>query len=265
MTRRVEQVKAHVVGLRVTERRERSFWGGARDIVEEETPTYRQVWDGSAYRPGKIMRRTVLDARTGRLISYEEYFRGAGDRKWQRQRWVEKVEYDVEIPDDLRRFDPPPGTKLMRYRWWRDRIRKTIAVGSTPVAKVILHVIDVNRRGDVTLTLELEGRPTQQVRRFEWPRVDAFDDAGSGYRADSGYGTGRAASGSAGGPPGRACLTVTLIRKSRIGRPNSLTFTYYPCPVGPTADQSVTFSNLPLPPRQNVADVEKASVEVIQY
>jgi hypothetical protein len=58
---------------------------------------------------------------------------------------------------------------------------------------------------------------------------------------------------------------TTLIPSDRGRHPRSITLSVTPYPDPPSADQSATFPNIPLPPRQNTDDLFAAETEVIQY
>jgi hypothetical protein len=244
--------------VEMTEHRERGLWRGAVDVVEA-------VWSvqgnasisGVNYREGDRVRvRAEVDPDTNRLLSMSQYkFEGTWEPTYRAD-----YEWDVPIPD-AGEFRPPKGTRLNRHTWWQKRADQTIAAGTTQDWDVVLHAVDVNRRGDVVLSLHRAPRPESKISRWQdgslrW-RVEAADDAGVSYRVGGG------------GPWGSYFLvsygTATLVPEHRDRNARSVTLTVYPYPRGQTTDQSVTFRSIPLPPRQNTDDLFAAETEVIQY
>jgi len=244
--------------VKVTEQRERSLWGGAVDVVEAEWTVQGSLHiSGVDYRDGDTVKiRAEIDPETDRLISMAQYrFEGT----WE-PRYRAEYEWDVELPE-AGEFRPPKGTELRRDTWWEERADEILAAGTTADWEVVLHSIDVNRRGDLALSLHRAPRPESPMSRWQngavaWD-VEAVDDAGVAYRYASG------------GPWHSYLLvgygTATLVRAQEEGNARTVTVTIHPYPQGETAEQSVTFRGVPLPPRQDVDDPIAEAVEVIQY
>ncbi|NIR01080.1 MAG: hypothetical protein GTN78_12915 [Gemmatimonadales bacterium] len=244
--------------VKISERREKSLWGGAVDVVEAEwTVEGSSHISGLDCRDGDRVRiRAEIDPETNHLIAMAQYrFEGT----WE-PTYLAEYEWDVDIPE-AGEFRPPKGTELRRDTWWEERADQTLAAGTTEDWEVVLHSVDVNRRGDLVLSLHRAPRPESPISRWQngavaW-EVEAVDDAGVGYRC------------TVGGPWSSYFLvsygTATLVREQGEGNARTVTVTIYPYPRGETADQSVTFPNIPLPPRQDVDDVFAAETEVIQY
>jgi len=244
--------------VKVTEHRERSLWGGAVDVVEAEWTVRGSCQiSGVDYRDGDTVKiRAEIDPETDRMISMSQYrFEGV----WE-PRYRAEYEWDVDIPE-AGEFRPPKGTELRRDTWWEERADQILAAGTTEDWEVVLHSIDVNRRGDLVLSLHRAPRPESPMSRWQngsvrWS-VEAVDDAGVGYRH-------------AGGGPWHSYFlvgygTAKLVRAQEARNGRTVTVTVYPYPRGDTADQSVTFRGVPLPPRQDVDDPIAEAVEVIQY
>ena len=244
--------------IEMTERRERSLWGGLLDVVEAEfTVKGTMSISGVSYMDGDMVRiKAEVDPETNRLLSMAQYrFEGVWGPTYRAE-----YEWDVDLPEGGE-FRPPKGTKLTRCTWWEKRADQVLAVGTTKDWEVVLHCIDVNRRGDLVLSLHRAPRSESTMSRWQngsvaW-KVEAVDDAGVGYHVV------------ARGPQSSYFLVgygrASLQREWEEGIPRSVTLTIYPYPQGKTTDQSVTFRNIPLPPRQNVDDLCAAEMEVIQY
>jgi hypothetical protein len=254
------------VGWPVRERLERSLYGGAVAVIEAEgvIPAghgrFRWRVDDVGYSDGdRVKVRAEVQPYTGRLLSMQQY--KLEDGTWRPTYWTERVEWDVEIPQSAREFHPPQGTTLRREAWWLQRAHQTIESGSTRDWDVTLNAIDVNRRGDLVLSLrrELRSEATLQERLNSAVamRVEAVDDTGARYTQLDRYG----------------CYnylrvgywTTTLERGEASRQPKTVTLTIHPYPEDVSEAQSVTFRDLPLPPRQDAYDVIRESCEVIQY
>ena len=245
--------------MKITERRERSLWGGAVDVVEAEwTIEGEASISGVTYRDGDIVRiRAEIDPRTKRLLRMEQCkFEGL----WE-PRYEAEYEWDVEIPQAVLEFRPPKGTTLTRSHWWEERAGQVVAEGETADWKVTVHAVDVNRHGDIVLSLSRELKPGAPTGPY-WNaspimRAAARDDAGIEYEQLGRYGCNSSLR--------IAYWTTILERPSEAGRPRTVTLTIWPYAKGAGEEQSVTFQNLRLPPRQDVEDVWEAAKEVIQY
>jgi hypothetical protein len=249
----------------ISEHREVSPSGGARRVVEAQgvfaAGASMQI-QGVRYEGGDRFKVHVeTEAETGRLVLLK-LFRLDGEL-WG-QVYEESAEWDVRIPEDVRQFDLPEGTRVRCDRWW-ERTRGVIARGESEDWEVVLHAIDVNRRGDLYVTFARWLRADGGLSRSDsqvFPRVQATGDAGVRYVQVENF-VGACRSGDQGG------YWVPILRREATGVPlglaGTVTVTVYPYPRGETADQSVTFRGVPLPPRQNVDDPIAEAVEVIQY
>ncbi len=228
--------------MTITERRERTLWGGLVDVVEAElTVDGTSRISGVSYRDGDMVRiRAEIDPDTGRLLSMtQDKFEGL----WE-PRYRADYEWDVEIPESIREFRPPEGTTLERGPWWETRDWE-----------VTLHAVDLNRHGDIALSLS---RTTS--RRWyncgEPIHVEALGSSGEQYTQFGGYGCDEYC--------GVGYWTTRLDRDQPGSDPQTVTLTIYPHP-RVSEGQSVTFHDLPLPPRRDVEDVFEAETERIQY
>ncbi len=130
--------------LSVEEHLERSLWGGEVAVVEATARIVNaeQVPLLVGYAAGdQALFRAEIDPGTNALLSQREYRIRNGQKELVREL---SYEWNVEIPDELRQFQMPAGTKLERNSWWETRAGETLAQDSTPVWKVTLHSI---RRG----------------------------------------------------------------------------------------------------------------------
>ncbi len=248
---------------RVTERRERSLWGGAIDVIEAQCQVHSGwVISGVPYdSDGVALVQAEVDPGTNETISLREY-KQVGSR-WELLFETELIEWDVETPESLWTFEPPPGTKLTRHTWWTGRADAELAVAYSADWEVVLHAIDVNHTGEtVVLTISRwmsEGSDPDLGARPQAPEVEAVDSSGSSYSQD----------------PGMGCVTVpaggywvrTLHRQGAAPGfpPRAMTVTIGSQSEAEAGHPPVTFRNIPLPPRQSTDDLFAAETEVIQY
>jgi len=247
--------------VQLREYREASLWGATVDVVEAELTTQKDqpFCFGGPYDEGtQILVVAEMDPATSRLFSVREY--KLEGRRWQ-QTYEATYEWDVEIPDDLRQFELPAGTKLTRHTWWENRAEQALAQADTRDWTVTLHAIDINLSGDVVLSLSRVETPDSEmpsVYNSAPPLVvEAVGSAGEQYSQDNRFGCYNARH--------SGYWTTTLKPAKPNSYPRSITLTIWPYPESPSEDQSVTFYNIPLPPRQNVDDLFAAETEVIQY
>jgi len=254
-----EQLGLPSPDLRITERRERTIWGGERDVVEAEfTVKGTSSISGVSYMDGDMVRiRAEIDPTTGRILSMtHDKFEGTWEPRYEAQ-----YVWDVEIPQDVREFKPPKGTTLERNLWWKTRAARTLARSETEHWIVTLHGVDIDRRGDIVLSLSRDFKPESPGGPY-WNtavpvRAEASDNGGGEYEQLNRYGC-----------DSRVTVSywTTILRHKQGGANRSrATFTIYPYPRGQAKGQSVTFANVPMPPRQNVDDVFATETEVIQY
>jgi len=247
--------------FRFREYRKASLWGGDVIVVEAEMTVNagQSEHSGGIYESGDvILYEAEIDPGTDALLSTREFKLENGDYRLANEA---EYEWNVEIPEELRRVDLPPGRRLTRHIWWESRADQVIAQGHTRDWEVTLHAIDVNRRGDVLLSLGRMATPEGRPLIFNSGpafRVEAVASGGGRYTQlhtftcynarHAGY------------------WTTTLVPESSASYPYSITLTIWPYDADPNRDQSVTFRGIPLPPRQDLPEnPAAAAVEVIQY
>jgi len=246
---------ASLFDLDLTETRETTAWGGVRDVVEVEGVLPEgMVIPGLPCRAGdRVLIRAEIDAGTGRLAAAQVYALQGG--QWELN-YSADLEWETPVPESVRTLDLPPGTTVVRDMWWTTHTDRVGARGTAPGWSVVLHSLDVNQAGDLFVTLSRW--PESQTPLAVQPTpVQAEDDAGGRYVQADGH---RFVGSYSGG-----YWTVILRREGGVGTPRNVTMTVYADPESPTSDQSVTFRNVPLPPRQDPDDLFAAETEVIQY
>jgi outer membrane lipoprotein-sorting protein len=232
----------------VSERREHTLSGEEYDVIEVE----REL-------DNNTLERVIawLEVDSGRLVSLEKYMLVGG--VWEQTYMTALVEWDVELPEDVAEFEPPPGTTVIRSDWWR-RTDSALAGGETADWAVTLHAIDVNRRGDLYLTLSWAPKPGKSSEGFdtdEHPRVSVTSGDGVSYEQNDSASCITRQRG-----PVRECFwAITMLREGNTASPNlpqTVDITIRPFP-----RQEVTFYGIPLPPRQETDNPRQE--EVIQY
>lgn len=137
--------------------------------------------------------------------------------------------------------------------WWDERAGHGIAMGATTNWDVTVHAIDVNRHGDLYVTvsrwLRPDGESQPEAGVFVPIWVEALDDTGVSYVQDENY------VGGCGGCYQPECgYYIPILRREPADTPpgtaSTITVTVYPSLSGPDAAQDVTFRDLPLPPPQ---------------
>ena len=116
------------------------------------------------------------------------------------------------------------------------------------------------RGGDLVLSLRRELRPNSRLHFTNTAppmRVEATDDASAAYTQLNRYGCANRDT--------VGYWVTTLERQRSDAQPRTVTLTIYPYWSGDSKTQSVTFADVPLPPRQNVDDVVDASRQVVRY
>lgn len=246
--------------MQFREFREASLWGGEVEVIEAQlaiTEDNTSVFGGTYARGDTILVRAELDPTTDSLLSLREYTMNGDERELT---YEATYEWNVEIPEELKHFDMPPGTTVDRHAWWETRADKVIAQEATRDWLVTLHTIDINRHGGLLLSVSRAETPGSQmpiVYNSAPPlEVEAQGSGGERYVQQDGYSCYNARH--------AGYWTTTLKPESESSRPATITLTIRPYPESPSADQSVTFRNVPLPPRQDVDDVMAASREVVQ-
>lgn len=248
--------------------RERNDLGEAVDVVEAEwrpEGTYMMYYSGRPgrgtgllYEDGERVRiRVEVDPASNlpRTMTHSVEDNGA-----RRTTLDAEFEWNVGIPEAARTFTPPPGSVLKRAHWWERRFPEVVAQGETRDWTVTLHAIDSDRRGWIHLSLSYVYLETAVGPYKSQPpaRVEALDSNGERYKQDMNLGN------SCGGP-GCFYAVIRLIPLGETPQPDSITLTLSNYADSPSEVQSVTFENLPLPPRRPVDDLRAAEIEVIEY
>jgi hypothetical protein len=244
--------------------------GGYMGFVVEEGPTIDVVQAegtatlplgvgicGAVYDEGDhISAQVVMDHCTGRLLRVT-VSRLQAD--WQLL-YEESYGWDEELPEWVRDFEAPAGTLVTRRTWWAGRYGQTLATGHTRDWEVTIHALDLNREGDILLSMSRRMTPESQMPvpydMAPLPEVEATDDAGGVYEETEGHAVGER--------QGFGYEGVDLKRKGGGPRPSVATFHIHPYPDGVSADQAVTLT-VPLPPRQEVEDPFDSAIQEVQY
>jgi len=247
-----DQRKLPAPEIRMQERRETSLWGG--EIVVVEVEVVQQSGEtrplGLNYQPADIKAfRAEIDPRTNELFSERQYKVSNGARTL-----VYEATYDwnVEIPEGLRRLDLPARTVVTREDQWSSRVEQVLATDRVSDWQVTLHAVDVDRNGKLALGLSRVLSPEAKPRVFNSAtpiEVEIAGDGGERYRRDAGT--------ACYGAP-NASYEVWMFRPEDPSRtPRTLTLTVYPYNQGLYEGQSVTWRDVPLPPRQEIEDVQE--------
>jgi len=217
--------------------------------------------------------RAVTDPGTDRVVALSEDWLEEG--QWVNWFQTSLLEMDTEIPPYLRVMDDvPPGHVIVRQQWW-SRLQLTLAAGMSQDWEATLHAVDVNRGGDLFVTFSRRPRPGSSLPTGKAPlllSVTATDDAGARYRLCQPQGDpsslqiveqvssepavwalpddhlrvrlSRAGEGAAVPPPPTVTITLTMVSPPRQG-----------------ARQSITWTNVTLPPRQSDENLWQEQIE----
>jgi hypothetical protein len=239
-------------GATVTEWQERSLWVGEVNVIEVTLPP----------EDGGLKWRWETDPATGRLVS-EKVWQGT-DGNWKLVRETEEVRWEG-LPDDTWEFVPPKGTKVTSIRWWQARIGEPIASGESKSWRIVLYAVDADKQGNLLLTLSRW--PTADfagtsMGGTSWNggepvAVEAVDNLGVTYHHDNVY----------------ACVrdywrTILLRSESPIvpGHARTVTLTVHPYEADGYEDETITFTDVPIPPLQQTVGWETGrETEVVQY
>jgi hypothetical protein len=257
----------------VSESSEMNERGEVVDLVEVEwTPGGRTMMytyqDGDyirelVYEEGEpVLIRVEVDPSSGLPLRLEHYTET--EAGWQNT-YAACYEWNMEIPEELRTFTPPRGTVVECHHWWESRIDQVIAEAATTDWLVTLHSVEVNRHGDIWLSLSraetADSRMGDAYNSAPPIRVEAVGSGGESYSQ-----LGRYSCYNMGGEGwGVGYWTTTLEAADPDRRPRSVTLTVVPYPEGVSKADSVTFRNVRLPARQDVDDPIAAEVELIEY
>ena len=242
--------------------REDSLLGRPVDVIEAIGHVKAaSVLSGIPYESaGMVCVLAEIDVDTDRLISLREY--RDVDGSWELTFETQAIEWDAEIPDSVWEFEPPAGTEFRGHTWWTGRADQELASGYAGDWKVVLHALDVNRYGDVAVTLSRwlpEADWDSEVPQPQLPRVTVVDDRGIEYTQALGCGC-------VVGPAGGYWILNMSPEGGEDGpAPQSITLTIGSEEEAQAGHEPVTFRYVPLPPRQDVEGVFEATTEVIQY
>lgn len=183
----------------VRERLERSLWRGAVVVAEAqgeckgsgEPPSAAIVGDlnyplAEFYEPGDQIRvRAEIEPQTGAILALEQYKGKAG--VWTPVYRTDLVERDIEIDKTVRDAEAPPNHTEVRDNWWRARLPHVLAAGTSENWQFILNAMDLNRRGELFVTLSRKPRPgsayaePRESRRLRPISAYAVDNFGVRY------------------------------------------------------------------------------------
>lgn len=121
------------------------------------------------------------DAKTGRIMALECEALDAGT--WRRVMWFDGIEYNIPIPDEVFRLEPPEGATVLEYTWWETRKHQVLAeVGAEEGIVLRLHSVDVRDDGDVIVSLSEHKPIAPDGRQLLYQLYGRLvDDQGRGY------------------------------------------------------------------------------------
>jgi hypothetical protein len=260
-------------GLTVREQRDFTVWGGTIDVVTAEgiAPSMSGIAPASHVPQDRIKYRAEFDGETGRLLQAQEWVQDE-EGEWQRTYWTETVEWNLPIPDEVRHFTFPAGTKVREDHWWRGRPEQVLAEGETADWIVKLHEIDRDRQGRLYLTLSRTlktGSPLLGTRIGGRIDVEVTDGSGLVYRGDT------SALGNAGAPTKLrwdgsstvGCLTFQIPPPRKVQTlafPTTATVVLHHFPKD-GVDQLIRFDHVPVPPAANSDDLFEDATEYKKY
>jgi len=189
------------LAVRVEERERCSLWGGRRTVADVYAhrregahievlilgnligPVYEWLGPGD-----DVWVHMEADAESGAILALEQ--RKRVDGRWVLIYRVDSIESGVEIGDDVRDPALPEHHVQIEDTWWRERLVQTLARGESGDWLVTLHSLDVNRHGDLFVTLsrspQVDIPPVREqaggpVPRVESIFIEATDDLGTRY------------------------------------------------------------------------------------
>ena len=171
--------------LKVEEHRRYSLWRGQQTTVADVYGHRREGSMADVLILGNLMGPVFpwfehgddvwihmeADPETGALLALETYKRVKG--AWQLGYCVDSIETGVEMSMEVRAPEIPEGHVRVEDTWWRDRLGETLGVGQTEDWQVTLHRLEVNRLGELFVTLS---------RR---PKVEVPPDMDSGHKPNA--------------------------------------------------------------------------------
>ena len=75
---------------------------------------------------------------------------------WEPTVRCDVLEYDEEIPESTFVFQPPPGVKVVKRTWWKERRSQVLAQKTQGAWDLMVHSIDVADNGNVFLSLSYQ-------------------------------------------------------------------------------------------------------------
>lgn len=258
----------NTTGWHIQERRERSLLRGTLDVIEAEGTLPGGEWaavEVMFFGGDRIKIRAEADDATGRLVSFQQFVYIDGD--WNLCYSTDVIDWDTEIPAEIRTFNFPIGTKVTETHWWADRTRQVLAESETNDWLIKLHSVEANSQGDLYLTFSRWLKPNSELARIStYPHgvvAWAVDQYGTRFvqskelsdirwdgRGDGSY------------------WTVILKPQSRViplNLPCLVTITLFPYDRDESQGQYVTFKDVQRPLLQAGADLFADSVKVVQY
>jgi len=256
--------------LRVTEKRERTLWGGLREVVAAEGRARQAISLGNVtflplvlWQGDRIRVRAETDPASGKLSSLAvlKLVNGA----WRPIYVTDSIAWDAEVPKEVRAVEPPPGHVELVDPWWGKRLASVLRAGATRSWEVTLHALDVNRHGDVFITFSRKQKPAARERSNGWSlpmlagAARAVDDCGVSYAPSTRghqFDTPRVVKGYAdpvffAQPDVHVRMRLSRGKPSTPGAaPTEVSVTISSGAPRGMATEAITFRHIPLPPSQ---------------
>jgi hypothetical protein len=236
--------------VKINEYKKRTLWGGLVIIADIKAVVYAKGVNGKPYVDQTQTYHLEIDPATDRIVKQDE--RWIAGKKNRRAETIYK--WEVPIPDSVREFTPPAGTKLTRDLWWQDKIDKVVAQASTPDGEVILHDVQVDNKGNIIASIS--------ARNPVFPRIVVEDNVGNKYYSRSSF-LGSVAD------SGHLYAVVSIVKAAGDSAeiPTTATFTFQPLGEKASEDRVAVLKDVPLPARQPLStkDLIDKDDEVVQY
>jgi hypothetical protein len=246
--------------VKINEYKKRTLWGGLVIIADIKAVVYGKGVNGKPRVDQTQTYHLEIDPATDRIMKQDE--RWIAGKKDRRAETIYK--WEVPIPDSVRKFTPPAGTKLTRGLWWQDKIDKVVAQGSSPNWEVTLHDVQIDNQGNILASLSMRHFVTDDNSNHGFrgfPEIIVADNVGNEYRNGN--------SGSVYAVSGQSyeILPITKATSKSAEIPATATFTFHLYQEGASKDQVVVFKDVPLPPRQplTMKELLHKNDEVVQY
>jgi hypothetical protein len=227
-----------------------NIWEGESIIVEIRTEVtdrpfgYGEV-DYSKW--GELRSVYKIDPESHHVLSMEQYYSAENWRKT----YEAEYHWNVPVPDSLKHFSFPPGTVISHSNWWDTREDKVVRSIETKDWILTLHAIDVNREGEIYLSLTRVLKPESKLGPWEitpllLPKISVQDNLGHEYDGIGPFERGFVGDMLYGG------LGCYRTSKDKPGAPlpRAITLTVYPYPTGKSRTEKYVLRDIPLPPRQ---------------